>query len=324
MLTKEQESTGFVRVWKSKPSSYRHQGIKEVASWFQESDREIDRYFFDEDADGDFVSGNIKVKDCIKRYGFIGQVEGQAVDSMEIAKRAGAELFFWVSPPYPDIYPDLKIIITEAVNYQGKRRWLNRAIIFDYDDKRSLEFAKELAVLSKNKPEVNSLEDIRINPLVMDIHQDWAGMLAKAAHRSDLEDIIKNNKDEILQQQAIEKATAFYDEIIGSLSVELAVTDIRSIARRYGLGRSLSSCPELLTGSQAFLRNSSVIRVAAGVESSDGEKANRDKNDRDYCVHCGACGKIIDLVVRSGELCPGPKVGDKNIKEASCGEVRKC
>ncbi|MDO8619539.1 MAG: hypothetical protein Q7R49_06405 [Candidatus Daviesbacteria bacterium] len=244
MITKEQEYISFVKTWRSKPLSSRDQTVKEAASWFQESDKKIDRYFFDEDEDGDLISGpGFKVKKSIRRHTSLGQAEDQAFDTLDTARKNGEELFFWICPPHPDRGPNLKAIITELVVHKGRKRWLNRSLLLGSDQEKNLKFVNCLTELSQNKPTVTALEDIRKTVLIFNPNLDWINALAEAADNPLLAETIKSGQDVVDQQAALEKADKFYDEVLGVPTVKLTVQPPRMMIKKYEIGNNPTPCP---------------------------------------------------------------------------------
>lgn len=302
MLTKEQEYRSNVAIWRTKPPTYCGQTIKEVATWFQEGDQKIDRYFFDKDSDGDWeASPGEKVKQSIRRHTALGKTEGQAWDSLEQASKQGEKLFFWISPAHEARGTDLKVIVSEVVNYKGRERLLNRSMLFEFGTQRSLDFVNDLVALSKNKPHVDSLEDIRKDILVFDPGQYWIGNLAKAARDPNLEEIVISGQDIVDQQQALERAAVFYDnEILDNQQTRLPIQPAAAI-QRYHIGSHMGPCPpEEGGGTDAF--EMVYNRAMPIVASTPAEQCQEIK-----CRGCGWKPKPYQLkMIQAGELtrCP--------------------
>lgn len=302
MFTKEQEYTNFVSNWRLKSPAHRGQTIRETATWFQEGNGKIDRFFFDEDENGDLISGpGFRVKESIRRHTYLGQIEGQAFDSLDRARKNGENLFFWISPPHPDRGPNLKVIITESVMYKGQKRWLNRSLLLGSDYQRNLAFVTGIVELSKNKPSLISLEDIRRNILVFDPKLDWVGALAKAANSPGLTQIIRSGQDEVDQHQALERANRFYDEVIGGPSVELRVQPSAFMIKKYEIGDLPSPCPPE-TAFQFFDRNALPI--------GESKSYSADSCPEIKCRGCGWKPKPHQLkMIQDGKMtrCPDCK-----------------
>lgn len=297
MITKEQELSLNVVNWRSKPLSYRGQTIHETASWFQESDQKIDYYFFDDDKDGDWVSEGFKAKKSARRDTYLGYIEGLALDRLEDAKKNGEELFFWISRPHPDRGPDLKVIVTEAVQHSGRKRWLNRSLLFNFDNQKESQFITDLIKLSKNKP---SFEDIRANPLIMDSNQDWIENLAKAAENPRIAEIIKTGQDEVDQQEALSRAERFYDQILGVPSIKLTIQQPAALIKEYQIGPHIGPCPPRTAFEMVYAR-----AMPVGVSSAQAEECQEIK-----CSGCGWKPKGNQLQqIQDGRLTSCPDCG---------------
>lgn len=243
MITKEQEYKTFVFNWQKKPANEQPQVIDEVASYIQESSHHVDYYFYDFNKNGEFLipTNGKKVKDEVKKWQCLGETEWKVVDIEEHQRKNGEKVFFWVSPQHEGVYPDLKVTISEVIFSQGRQRLLNRAILFNYDEVKSWQLVQDLIAESKNRPLLSTLEEVRGMPLIFDSQKDWIDLLVKVTQNSELGKIIRTGEDERLQQEAILKADRFYDEILGTPTVELNAKDYH----KYGFGDYLSSCPIL-------------------------------------------------------------------------------
>lgn len=244
MITQEQELNQFILVWQSKPIEQKPQITEEVASYIQESNHTPDYYFFDFDIDDDLCSPYTgkKTRDCLRRKSYTDNIELEVVNLLDSEIKKGHNRFAWISPPCDGVYPDLKIIVSEVIEFQGKKRFLNRSFLFNFDFDRSWAFAQEMTKLSVNKPQLNSLEDIRSLPLILDPNQDWVAHLSKAAGDPDIEQFVKSGEDQISKQQALINASDFYEKIIKQPSVELKSGESFNPSS-YGFGDYISSCP---------------------------------------------------------------------------------
>lgn len=319
MVITERQIAPFIQTWQN---TLPQQFNEELASLILETNRIPDPYIFTEDKDGDLFSATArkKIKDSIYRGNYLGQVEGEVLDNINAWFRGNSEgVSLWLSPIFEGVYPDLKIIISQIEQRGREKVLVNRAIIFDYDRQQSLDLAQRLSSFSKDHPLLSSIEEIRHTPLILNSH-DWISVFEQVIPDDNLWKSIREGEDLAAKDEALSQARLLYRDVFSTNFKQADTARQKIIAV---LGNMSSSCPELLTGFQTFLRSSRVLGVV-GSESNNGEKANRDKKDPDYCVHCGACGEVIDLVVRGGQECPGPKVGDRNVKEKSCGATRKC
>ncbi len=248
MITQEQERRQFIASWRNKAPECRPQIVEEVASWHRESNRKIakgiDYYLYDVDGDGDFISpaDGQKITNGINQESGLGQIETEVVRVLQEQNKLGEEVFVWISPQYPDTYFDLKITITNQIIEKGRKRFENRAILFDCGEQQSLELAQKLAAISKNRPLLSSLEEIRRTLLVLDPNLDWVKVLAEITGDEELGEIIRAGKDKKAKLEALEKADQFYNDLLGGSTVELKIENV-DFSKAYGFGESLSSCP---------------------------------------------------------------------------------
>ncbi|QQG43757.1 MAG: hypothetical protein HYW45_01910 [Candidatus Daviesbacteria bacterium] len=253
MITQEQECIQFIANWRKASPQNRPQIVQEIASWHRESNRQIakgiDFYWYEVDEEGDFVSptNGEKITASINQECGLGQIETGVVKELQRQKKLGEELFIWISPPYPNTYVDLKLTITNRVVDKGRECFANRAILFDCDETQSLQLARKVAEISKNRPLLSSLEEIRRTPLVLDRSLDWIEVLTKITGDSKLGEIINSGEDQQAKTEAVKQASQFYDDLLGEPTIELKVENI-NFARDYGLGDSLSSCPVIMGG----------------------------------------------------------------------------
>ncbi len=288
--------------WINTPQSEFEQ---EFASLIMETKRIPDPYHFGIDEQGNLLSSaGRRVSDIIYRGGYIGAVEGQAFDTVEgwvkgnKGKDEVDEEVMWVSPPYPGVYPDLKIIISSLEKKGSEKLLFNKAIIFDFDQEQSLRFTQSLAEFSQNYPQQASLEDIRRTPLMLNSEESsWVSVVQKLVNDREVWEYIETGKYFEVKQEALGQARLVYSDLANTKTIEDAQK--RAILM---LGPRSSSCPVRLRGTafQVFSSSSALL----------GDFRSKDPN---YCVHCGACGAEINQVVKQGQKCP-----------AGCGATREC
>ncbi len=280
---------------------------QKLASLIMETKRVPDPYHFGIDTAGNLLSSaGRKVRHIISRDGYVGRVEGQAFDAIERWVKDHkdedkvAEEVMWVSPPYPGIYPDMKIIISSLENSGLGKSLFNKAIIFDFDQDQSLRFTQALAEFSGNYPLRASLEDIRMTPLILNSEEpSWLSAVQKLVSDKVLWEYIETGKYFEIKEEALREAHMFYQ---GRFSNDPNEAQEAKKMAMLALGDKASSCSVTFRGTafQVFSRNSLIV---GGLRTKD----------PDFCIHCGACGVEIRQVVRRGEKCP-----------AGCGAVREC
>lgn len=251
MITQEQERQHFIVNWRKKSPADRPQVIQEIASWHRESNRHkakgIDYYIYELDEDGKFISpaNGQNITANINQQCSLGWIETKVVEEEEKQVSQGEDILGWISPLSKNIYPDLKLTVTRRVICEGREYFENRAILFDLDEKESLEFAQKIASFSKKRPLLSSLEEIRCTTLVFDRHLDWIEILVEVTGDEELGEIIRTGADKKAKAEALEKADKFYNDLLREPTMELKVEN-NDFYTSYGFGEDLSSCPVIL------------------------------------------------------------------------------
>lgn len=250
VLLERPEITPFIAVWKGKPQE---QVVEELASYSLETQSIPDPYYFLMDKDGDLFSpsAQTKVRNSIIRETKIGRLEAQAFDAISAWFKANTlGTIAWISPPSPGIYPISKVIISNIEQEGGRKRLYNRAILFDFNEEESLEFAQNLSRISQNKPLLSHLDGVRSTPLILDTDSKfWMYILQELIDDPKLWQSIRTGEDQLAKQKALIQAKSVYRELF---SVEHHLVD------KLVLGTKPTSCPVLLKGTafQLFSENS--------------------------------------------------------------------
>lgn len=281
--------------------------VEELASRFQETHRIPDPYRFLIDADGDLFSPShgCKVINTINTDHMVGQLEKKAFMAISRWVREESQgAIVWVSPPYPNLYPVSKLIISEIEYADGSKRLFNRAVVLDIDESDCLEVGRKLTRFSKEQPFLAGPEDLRAMPIVLDTtNNSWTAILKSVIVATEQIEAIETGQDILSKKAAKVEAGKIY-------SMD---PDRRSIMITKMLGDKPESCPPGLvstagqTAFQIFSQNSLTIIREANTGFSM-------KKSEWFCVSCPVCGMQINCEVRPGEKCPNP----------NCGAMRKC
>lgn len=229
----------------------RLQAVPEIASEIQESRKVVDAYCFDLDKDGDLYSptAKCKVKDVVVRDNKVGALEGLAVDRINDWFKLNNEgAVAWVSPPDLQYYPTSKIIISEIINDQGKKRLLNRAIILDHNEAQVMELAQALGERSKNRPLLSNVNAVRSTPIFLD-GGSWLSIISEAIDAPEVWNKVRTGQDLQDQEVALTEADKIYDSAIRG-------------ERLSYVGGGGGSCPESMgskTGFGVFWGASSIM-----------------------------------------------------------------
>lgn len=260
------EITSFINNWIGKP---KEQVVEELSSYVLETKRIPDSYCFTADEDGDLFhpQAQSKVVNFVIRDNFVGELEGQAFDTISSwFKQNDTGLIAWISPPYLGVYPVSKIIISEIECIGNEKRLNNWAILVDFDQKRCLKFAQDLASFSKNNPLFQYSEQVRTTPLVLDTQAgDWISILEELIDNPNLWKDIRDGRGREAKQEAIERAQMVRRSLFGAFG---GPTEGKKMLLEM-LGNRASSCPLVFakTGFQLFSDSSAIVGVSISLES---------------------------------------------------------
>ncbi len=277
------------------PEAPRSRVVQEVISVFNESHRFTDSYTFFYDGGGFYMliddeetneSKKISVRNVIERHSYSGRLEAEILDNLESwfsQKDEGTAL--WVSPPYPEKYPDWKVILHQiAYTSDGAKVLLNGADLFKAQDEAVLSLIHEFFPETRN---INELETIRSLLITPDKTFD-PSKLFERIKEIDPKALAVNQK--LNEAQLLERAT-YVSELIhaGADSMFVAYE-----MRRLGLiGEHALSCAG---GGKTF---SELIVDGLGTKDQHGSLEFRcpkcgGTNSRPFghlisnCQHCGA------------------------------------
>lgn len=305
MRIERPEISAFIPSWQGKSKK---QVVEELASYSLETKRIPDPYYYLITQNGELYSptAHCRIRDSVEdKTGPLGSLEYRAVVLIEqwaAGNQEGAAI--WVSPPYPGVYPVSKIIISQIEYLDGVKRLFNRAIILDYDEKKCLEFAQNLAQLSQNRPEFSNLDSVRAAPLIFKTHGDsWAFVLQELIDDPPLWESIKNGQDKEAKKEAVRQATIVQKGLFVDFAPRSIFEEAKTVMQQM-LGNKPGSCPVLFN---------SLKRTAFSIfsENSLTFKGSGSK-DPDFCKVCPVCGGEINCVVRTGGSCP------------KCGATKRC
>lgn len=144
-----------------------------LASDVLESRRIPDPYYFEITNDSRILYPPTQrdIETYIDTSNPVFEKESQAFKKIkEAIREKRADLFVWITPPHPDHYPVLKIVISKIVKNKGKRVLFNRALVSNTIDRnRILDTANKLGILSENCPLFTDLENLRSCPIFLNI-----------------------------------------------------------------------------------------------------------------------------------------------------------
>lgn len=259
--------------------------IQGAASEIHESRRIPDPYVFLINGKGQLTlpSGDV-VEKSIDTQSIIGQREMLAFQQIQKwATNPYSEKCIWFSPPYREIYPSSKIIISEPIDLNGQNGLLNRAVILDING----DYLLRLANINTAGITFSSSEGLRSTPLFLSNEEfgNWFNELEKITEQTKL---IKIGQDILIKGDTI----ITIEELQSSVEVYAAqgsrhsFMEISRLAQEKNLyGENSRSCPVLLkTAFQTLFENS------IGIDSK-------------YVKNCGKCKRVIEKKIKKGYLC---------------------
>ena len=259
------EITPFLNIRQDKPPE---QAATELASYSLETRRIPDPYRFLISQGGELLSpsAGCRIKDVVQRTHPAGELEYQALSIIEQwAAKSDRGAIAWVSPPYQNLYPSTKIIISE-IEMQGQQKQLfNRAIILDLDEEKCLKFAQDLANYSQNRPLLTHLDAVRATPLILNTQKmPWINILQELIVDPDLWQMVTRGDDQRIKEETLALARTVYQRLDDH---SLPVADTRMMLLGM-LGDKLGSCPVAFTTGTAFqLFSSSSLLIGSSFES---------------------------------------------------------
>lgn len=247
----------FIDPWATNKSA--KQIVAESTSTLLETRRSADPYTFLFNDKNELISpdANCRVKDVIRTNNYIGKAEYQAVEKLEAwGARVKQGVAVWVSPIFPGIYPDLKIVVSELSEVSGRKQLFNRAIIFDLDQKESWKLVDGLATVSLNNKKLSSLEEARATPFILK-SSDWISELERIIPDPKLWQDIRRGEDLRVHAQTFKQARQIYQEIVGKNQNQIDRAGVEAMLRRFQIdgmvGNFRLSCPKIFTQSSGFI-----------------------------------------------------------------------
>lgn len=155
----------FINDWRTQPPVVAEHMF---ASSVQESNRRVDYYTYLITKDGLIspLTGQF-IREATKRDSHVRWLEGQALDFLDnqvTPQSPQNEVIVSLYPPAPEVYPTSKITVSQK-SPEGVLD--NRAIVIDLNEADCLELAQNLGNLSVNRPLLESIDQVRANPLVL-------------------------------------------------------------------------------------------------------------------------------------------------------------
>lgn len=291
MPVSEREVTSYINGW---INTSQGQFTEELASLIHETRGIPDPYIYILE-NGELFSptGQRKVKETIKdNTSRLGRLEYQSVlltEQLAASHKEGA--IVWISPPYSGAYPTLKIIVSEIQHEGDMKKLFNRAILFDFNGRESLEFAQKLTRYSQNQPIFSHPDQVRATPLMLNTTgNSWINILEGLIDDPALWISIRNGEDTRAKKETLRQATMVQKQFFPIMRM---------------LGPKLPSCPpgssvQSKTAVQVFSENA-VTYIGSSL-----------RKDPDFCKNCPVCGEEINCIVRAGGSCP------------SCRAVKRC
>lgn len=314
----------YANNWQQKPKI---QVIEEVSSMCLESNGVSDPYHFIVTTDNKIISPitGSDIEEVIDVSTPIGRLEWQAFlkFKQQVSEhKSGAVV--WISPPEKGVYPVSKVIISEIDSQGDIKTLFNRAMVLKLNEEKCLQFAQALAERSFYRQLLSTIDEVRSTTLYLDnIGLDWTYLFGELiAGEDELWESVRRGDDLEAKREVFAQAEQIYHSLANGREKVNMVRMIDRLQQAGMIGEDPTSCPKTMTvristRSSAF---NAFYRSSRKVNKEASRSTRQNKNDPDYCIHCGACGEEINWVVRKGEACPGP--GNENVE--GCGEVRIC
>lgn len=257
--------------------------IQSVASEVLETNRIPDPYIFLVNRygrltlrDGTIVETNIDTTNQL------GQIEMRAFEQIQTwaADRNRKDRALWFSSPYPGIYPNSKVIISEKL--ENEFGILNRAVVLDINEKRLIELANNNQTNTKF---TNSIQ-LRSTPLFLN-HQEFLHWFKELEKITDQTEYMKSGQDLIIKSNIVVQVEDIQSSIEVYSSSDSKFNQIMQRAKENKMyGEYSPSCPVVLKTAFSEMFNNSLI-------IGDGK----------YVKNCGNCGRMIEKKIKKGYKC---------------------
>lgn len=280
----EHELRESISVWRSKP---RLQVIEEISSLSLESRRIPDPYFFDFDkVTGKLISPQTGclVEDSVQNDTPLQKAEFQALLEIQaFVTDSDSGKSFWISPPFPGVYPTAKLIVSEIETSGQNKRLFNRAILFDGNS----EICHQMAKILTEDGDSFEIQNLRSTPIFWsgEVDTDWLTLVEEFLLEESQPEQIRNGTDFQEKQVTLKFSGMLYDKLI--LSAGFDDGEIKKEVATGMFGNFSISCPHMVTPINRF-------------------KENSDKSA--FVRKCPYCKKSIMRVISKGFHC-------------SCGET---
>jgi len=226
----------------------------------------------------------IIVEEKVEKRSYLGRMELQAI--LEIQERTNQKkrgTIVWFSPPFPSNKdrPCLKIMISEIINFEGKKILFNRALVFDVDTPTLLSLANSLT-----KDKFENPEYLRSTPLFPTDYEFeiWFKKLSEATSQGKL---IEKGEDLRIKNRTYKEMEEIRVATISKGRIPTYINIYQEANRQGLIGRFLGSCGEktafdTLLGNALFMRETKTLRCT--------------------CPYCHT--KVSAIITRGKIFCP--------------------
>jgi len=162
----------------------------------------------------------------------------------ERLKTKEADFFVWITPPYPEIYPVLKIVTSKIIEKEPRKLLFNRALVVDVNDPGIiLQTANTLAQFDTRKVVYTDLEQIRSRPICTNFENEDRvfEILNNLKNLGRQIDLIKSGEDIKIKKEVRDQIAQIID--VDNLEKEMTNRQI--------LGKYERSCPIRNSGGQS-------------------------------------------------------------------------
>jgi len=303
MKDRYSEVASFVRSWsKDKP---RGRVVEEIASYFIETKRLPDPYYFLLGDDGKLIDPLTyqPVENSIEKDSHLGQAEWMAFQKIQewnIGRSQG--LAFWISPPRPERSKYTKIIVSEIVSEENERTLFNRSLLLEIDADESLNLAESLSLKAGRSLIFDSPEALRSQPVFIDYGDfDWIDYLVMHTNEYGILKKIRSGEDLKAKRQELQSADIMYEEMFGrdsrtfGFDDERVRTAVRGALNRGSFGAYDTSCPPAASSPDASYQPTAFAAVYR----------NSQEVGRILHCTCPSCHQEVDAIISAGRIhCP--------------------
>lgn len=264
------------------------QAVEEVGSQIHETKRVPDPYVHIS-KDGKLLTllGE-NVEDYIVLGTELGKSEAEAFGKIQDwANEENEGTVVWFSPPYENVYPASKVVVSEIVVLENDEKVLfNRAIVLDIDEVELTGWAQNLGYRKGLDP-----EELRREPIFCGIEEteSWLLRLEKVSPQMEM---IKETVDVELKMHT-------YDQLREEGNFDYYGLHKAATQRRM-IGKYVGSCGERL---QAEAQKTLFEKFSEGGMDVAESTKSTDSETRNFVYRCYNCNRKIYKVIKSGYVC---------------------